>query len=55
MKRKYFLTSDKKGHFYLNDKDVTSEWHNFFSGLGWEREKGCEREFIKRYAKKLLA
>lgn len=54
MKKKYFLTSDKKGYFYLNGKNVTAEWHNFFASLPMDNERDCERIFIKRYAKKLL-
>lgn len=54
MKRKYFLTSDKKGNFYLNGKDVTNEWYSFFAGLSWWQEKDCVKIFIKRYAKKLI-
>jgi hypothetical protein len=58
MKRKYFLTSKehKDGfyHFYLNGKDVTELWHEFFSELSMEQEKDCEKIFIKRYAKDLM-
>lgn len=59
MKKKYFLTctnekGEDDGGFYLNGKDVTAEWHNFFSSISLEQEYDCERIFIKRYAKKLL-
>ena len=59
MRKKYFLTyTNEKGEdgggFYLNGKDVTAEWYNFFSGISMEQERDCERIFIRRYAKKLL-
>lgn len=57
MKRKYFCTCKKKGdfyHFFLNGKDVTNEWMEFFSGLEMGQEKNCVRLFIRKYAKKLV-
>jgi hypothetical protein len=54
MKRKYFLTSDDKGNFFLNGRNISNWWYDFFAGLTMEQEKDCAKIFIRRYAKKLL-
>ena len=54
MKRKYFLTNDDKGNFFLNGINISGWWYDFFAGLTIEQEKNCGRIFIRRYAKKFL-
>ena len=53
MRKKYFLTSNNKGQFFLNGKDISGLWYDFFAGLTMEQEKDCGKIFIKRYAKSL--
>ena len=45
------LTSKKvKGYylFYLDGKDVTREWMDFFSGLSPKQERKCVELFLKK-------
>jgi hypothetical protein len=46
MKKKYYITSNKKGHFFFNGHNVTAEWHNHFSGLSMGQERRCIQLFI---------
>ena len=54
MKKKYFITCNEAGNFFLNGYCIDGEWYDFFGRLPMEKEKYCAEIFIKRYAKKLL-
>ena len=54
MKKKYFITSNNAGNFFLNGICIDYLWYDFFSSLPPDKEKYCAEIFIKRYAKKIL-
>lgn len=51
--KKKGLSSDTKGNFYWNGKDITMFWLEFFAMLPAEKEKDCVRLFEKKLGKKL--
>jgi hypothetical protein len=50
------ITYKGEYHFFLYDgemlKDVTEEWMDFFSSLSSDKEKDCEKLFIRRWKRK---